>query len=133
MKQIDLSCQLAAPAVAGFFIGAFDNGTDQHHGGDLSGAALWVGIVNVTALAVEYLCTAQIYGLIPELAFKGTRPCPTSFQNASEVASKPNTTEEDADDTERTIAGSCICKLPDGLKEYLDQPLSLGGISLALL
>jgi hypothetical protein len=133
MKQIDLSCKVAAPAVAGFIIGAFDNGTDPHHGGDLSVAALWVGFVNVAALVVEYVCTARIYALIPDLAVKEARPCPTSSQDASEFASTPSTAEENTDEIELTNKGCGIGKSPDGLKEYLDQPISLGGISIALL
>jgi hypothetical protein len=133
MKQIDLSCKVAAPAVAGFFIGAFNDGTDPHHGGDLSGAALLVGLVNVAALIVEYICTARIYALIPDLAVKETRPCRETSQDARENASTPSTLEHHADETERTNASCGICKLPDGIKEYLDQPISLGGISIALL
>jgi hypothetical protein len=135
MKQIDLSCKVAAPAVAGFFIGAFNNGTDDtHHGGDLSSAALLVGLVNVAALVVEYVCTARIYALIPDLSIKKTRPSRESLQHDNEDTSALSTPEQDADEAERTTTSSCgICKLPDGLQTYLDQPISLGGIGFALL
>ena len=130
MKQIDLSCKVAAPGVAGFFIGAFNDGTDPHHGGDLSGAALLVGLVNVAALVVEYVCTARIYHLIPDLAIEKTRPSRGSPQH--DDASTLCTPEENTDESERP--SSCgICKLPSGLQTYLDQPISLGGIGFALL
>jgi Ferroportin1 (FPN1) len=91
MKQIDLSCKVVAPAIAGFIIGAFDSqqhgigvgdGGDpgaevpgdaslsQRSGSNLKGAAVLVGVVNVAALVVEYYCTRQIYQMIPALAVK---------------------------------------------------------------
>lgn len=135
MKQIDLSCKVAAPAVAGFFIGAFSDGnTDpHHHGGDLSSAALLVGLVNVAALIVEYVCTARIYHLIPDLAIEKTPPHRDSLQRDSKDASTLNTPEGNADVPERTTSSCGMCKLPDGLQTYLDQPISLGGIGYALL
>jgi iron-regulated transporter 1 len=91
MKQIDLSCKVVAPAIAGLIIGAFDTTQGQAQGGgaddpayapasqadsgrqygnNLKGAALLVGVVNVIALVVEYHCTRQIYRMVPGLAVK---------------------------------------------------------------
>jgi Ferroportin1 (FPN1) len=97
MKQIDLSCKVVAPAIAGFIIGAFDSqqrgsgggggggggGDDalrdelsgdaalgDRSGSNLKGAAVLVGVVNIIALVVEYYCTRQIYQMIPALAVK---------------------------------------------------------------
>jgi hypothetical protein len=55
LKQIDLSCQIAAPAFAGFIVAYLDDGTDPHHGSDLRGAAIFVGCLNASALVVEYI------------------------------------------------------------------------------
>lgn len=79
MKQIDLSCKVAAPAIAGFFIGAAKAapaGATSHQqqqypndngAYDLATAALIVGMINAMSLMVEYLCTARIYELVPAL------------------------------------------------------------------
>lgn len=89
MKQIDLSCRIAAPALAGFIIGAAAATTTRsnnnnnsatttttaitpspqpHPSYDLASAALLVGLLNAVSLVVEYVCTARIYQLVPELA-----------------------------------------------------------------
>ena len=90
MRQIDLSAKVLSPAIAGWVIGAFDRQQQQeqqqqqiidshpfhqhhhhqHYGNDLTGAALLVGLVNVAALVVEWICTARIYHLVPALAHK---------------------------------------------------------------
>jgi solute carrier family 40 (iron-regulated transporter), member 1 len=59
MKQIDLTCRVAAPAVAGALLGASDQ---------LAAAAAGLGLLNAVALVVEYLATARIYHLVPALA-----------------------------------------------------------------
>jgi hypothetical protein len=88
MRQIDLSCKIVAPALAGFFLSWWTNhhhpstttttttptttmspSSPQQHA-DLRGAAVLVGALNVAALIIEYLCTKQIYHLIPDLAIK---------------------------------------------------------------
>jgi len=128
MKQIDLSCKVVAPAIAGFFIAAFDDGTNPSHGGDLSGAAVLVGLVNAAALVVEYVCTARIYALIPDLATKAP-PRPSSRVNLYKEG------EEDDDRPEPPTVGCGIFKItiPEGLEIYFEQSVSPGGLALSLL
>jgi Ferroportin1 (FPN1) len=115
LRQIDLSCRVAAPAVAGFILGAAaGNGGDQKS--DLAGAALLVGVVNALALAVEYYCTAQIYQLIPALSVKHSLA--SLYRNRDAMASK---------------FGCNIWKLPSGLELYLKQRISWAGIGLSML
>lgn len=130
MKQIDLSCKVVAPAIAGFFIAAFDDGTDPRHGGDLSGAAVLVGLVNAAALIVEYICTARIYAIIPDLAQK----------EPPRISSRLNLHKDEEEsarenDYQPPQIGCGICKLtiPEGLEIYFEQSISPGGLALSLL
>jgi hypothetical protein len=80
MKQIDLSCQISAPALSGWFIAYWTTassfptssaslvmaGGQQQQ--DWSGAVFWVGTVNVVALIVEWICLTHIYHMVPALA-----------------------------------------------------------------
>jgi hypothetical protein len=122
MKQIDLSCKVAAPAFAGFFVALLDDGTDPHHGSDLRGAALFVGCLNAMALVVEYICTARIYHLIPDLAVKTSSSAHSNGHTDSSSESKGEAREN-----------LCLLRLPKGLKVYLEQPISFAGIGLSLL
>lgn len=128
MKQIDLSCKVVAPAIAGFFIAAFNDGSDTGHGAELSGAALLVGLVNAAALVVEYVCTARIYVLIPDLATKAP-PRPSSRLNLYQVG------EENGDRSKPPSVGCGICRvtIPEGLEIYFEQSVSPGGLALSLL
>lgn len=117
MRQIDLSCKVLAPAIAGLVIGAWDRDeTRQHYGNDLTGAALLVGVVNVASLLTEYICTARIYHMIPALAHKKSKLAPVAM--GSPVAAK---------------YGCGLWKLPQGLSTYLEQPISWAGLGLAML
>ena len=122
MKQIDLTCRVVAPALAGFVIGAFDN--SAHKGSDLTGAALLVGAVNVAALIVEYCCTHQIYHLVPKLA------------EMPRHAMVSRNTELDLHVHSELVSSNMKCrimKLPSGLKLYMDQPVAWAGLGLSLL
>lgn len=129
MKQIDLSCQVATPGFAGFFIGAFENGDSRRHRGDLSGAALLVGLVNEAALVVEYVCTARIYALIPKLAIKSPVRLSSRVDLDEEVLDRiPRLRTSSEQDREskmplRTIVGtSCgMRRLPNGLRTYFER------------
>ena len=55
LKQIDLSCQIIAPAVAGFVVAGWDGGGETHNASDLKSAALFVGCICTLALVVEYI------------------------------------------------------------------------------
>jgi len=116
MKQIDLGCKVAAPAVAGLLIASFDDGKDPHHGNDLRGAALVVGAINAVALVVEYICTKIIYQSLPELANKRTPPASSEIQQLEEP-----------------ITNVCHCAISDSLKIYFEQTVAMGGVSLSLL
>jgi solute carrier family 40 (iron-regulated transporter), member 1 len=135
MRQIDLGCKIGAPAVAGVFVGLFDDGSQQNHGYDLRGAAILVGMINVAALLVEYICTSKIYHDVPDLALKSE---PRSLMEKHEDG-----TTIEAQQTEQKI-----CKLgnstfeaaprrffqaPEGLLVYFSQPVCWAGFSLALL
>lgn len=129
MKQIDLSCKVAAPAIAGFCIALLDDGTDPHHGNDLRGAAVFIGALNALALLVEYTCTAMIYNLIPGLAIKSKR-VPAKALEPELTLSIDEAKEKVA---KKTSLAWCLCRMPDGLRVYLDQSIAWAGIGLALL
>jgi solute carrier family 40 (iron-regulated transporter), member 1 len=123
MKQIDLSCQIAAPAVAGFIIAAFNDGTHSGNNtahGDLRGAAILVGVVNVAALVVEYICTARIYRMLPALAFK------------KDANTQPKQQDDQCVPIQRAN-DSRWRHMPPSLQIYLNQSACMGGISLSLL
>jgi len=141
MKQIDLSCRVAAPAVAGFVIAAFDTSSsssggadgskEQHHyGQDLKGAAILVGAINVAALAVEYICTAHIYTLVPALAVKVV---PTKVPNIRELDEEDQQADKPVPSRKPYETGCGFFKLPQGLSVYLEQPVSWSGLGLAML
>jgi hypothetical protein len=129
MKQIDLSCKVAAPAIAGFCIALLDDGKDPHHGSDLRGAAVFIGALNALALLVEYICTAKIYNQIPDLAIKSKRG-PAKAPELEPTSSRDEAKENVA---KKTSHPRFLYRMPDGLRVYLDQSISWAGISLALL
>ena len=182
MRQMDLSAKIIAPAIAGFVIGAFDRqiaassssstesaatnynisnnenntGTNElpGQGHDLTGAALLVGLVNLAALIIQWICTARIYQLVPALAIKlDPQLCEEEDSSKeSEEKGKEGQTPTSAcselekrKEVELASQGevmsndygmtSCLCfsKLPLGLRVYLRQPISMAGLGLALL
>jgi iron-regulated transporter 1 len=156
MKQIDLTCRVAAPAVAGFVIAAFDTsstvsgsrgtGADytsdsnqpQQHGQDLTGAVILVGAVNIASLVVEYICTARIYNLVPSLAVKqapsgatNLKKNPKDEEEAIDVGDKGS--DKFTPSRNSTDTGCGFFQLPQGLRIYLEQPISWSGLGLAML
>jgi iron-regulated transporter 1 len=128
MRQIDLSCKILAPAISGILIASLDDGTSENHGYKLRGAALMVGGVNVTALIVEYICTAKIYHEIPELAIK-------SF---GEMAEEKKNSEVELDNDKREDKNGCTeatskPKMLVDLEVYFSQSICWAGFALALL
>ena len=126
MRQIDLSCKILAPAVSGIYIALLSDGMSGH-GYDLRGATLIVGGINVTALIVEYICTAKIYNQIPELSLKsigetGEEECNT------EVGSDRNGLE-----AVKKKEGASKPKILVDLEVYFSQSICWAGLSLALL
>lgn len=138
MKQIDLSCRVAAPAVSGFVIGAATSNGGKN---DLANAALFVGILNAAALVVEYFCTAHIYKLIPTLGVKHAAPPAKGNSTSSKKASDEEngdktTTDVQSSSTKDGVDSGCGCgfvKLPNGLRIYMEQPISWAGLGLAML
>jgi len=86
MRQIDLACKVAAPSLTGFILVLFGD-TEN----DLRIACLFVGVINVLALLVEYECTKRIYRLVPDLSNKKLK--------ASENASNNTNSDELLDDS----------------------------------
>jgi hypothetical protein len=127
MKQIDLSCKVVAPAIAGFFVAIFDDGQTKNGGYDLIGAAVLVGVLNALALVVELACTTQIYKDVPALAFKRVSP---AFIN--DKGSKLDV-ESGRNSAERAHKRGCFLVMPEALKVYLDVDVSVAGIGLSLL
>ena len=128
MRQIDLSCKIGAPAVAGVFVGLFDDGSQQDHGYDLRGAAVLVGALNVSALIVEYICTAKIYHTVPDLQ---TPKLQRDETNGGVIISSDGPHEKS--DPNTLYSNRRIFQVPDGLRIYFSQPVCWAGFSLALL
>jgi len=136
MKQIDLSCKVISPAIAGFFVVAFGSSSSSQsiiEVGDTSissssysstpyglrSAAFLVGLLNVASLVVEYICTLKIYKMIPSLAIKKS-------QN-NDPSSVCNSISENAKEEKLQKRRGTSFDI------YMDQPVSLAGISMSLL
>jgi iron-regulated transporter 1 len=126
MRQIDLSCKVAAPAAAGLLIPLFAGGKSSPTGHDMRWVCLLVGAVNIVALVVEYICTERIYRLIPALAIKSLNNDKSDDGEEAKVLR----TGEGA----TGMDSSCgIFRLPHGLRIYMAQSISWAGLALALL
>jgi Ferroportin1 (FPN1) len=158
MKQISLGCQVIAPAVTVFVVGAFDtasggsgttsnNDDDSHAHGDLTVAAILVAAFNVASLAIEYICTARIYHLVPPLRDERDDGASNTSSSAAQAAREESSSllvekkmdlhhhlqiETSSEETASTSNRS-FCHIPSGLKTYLSQPISMAGLGLALL
>jgi iron-regulated transporter 1 len=133
MRQIDLSCKVVAPAVAGLFVALFDDGHSDDHGYDLRVAALLVGGLNALALVVEWICTRIIYHDIPDLALKSRKEVTDTQTNG---AGKEGHGQEGSDFPGRAETHSrwiLGIKVPNGLHVYFQQNICWAGLSLALL
>jgi len=152
MRQIDLTCKIIAPAMGGFFIAFYVSaGVDEtnNHGYELRSATLVIGAINVLALIVEYLCTAQIYHGIPELAAvthhhqqqqqeqeqvttmkdRGRDKRKENEDETDESASSPNDGENNNNNKSRSSSS-----ILDDLQVYFGQTtVGWAGLSLALL
>ena len=124
MTQIDLLCKVFAPAAAGIFLSIFDDNDpsedtriEMHH---LSYAAMAIGILNLGSLYLEYEFIKEIFDLVPPLSVRQNKE-----QNIEEK-------EEIISEDESSI-GCGMPQVPQSLKLYFEQPISLGGFALALL
>ncbi|CAJ1895513.1 unnamed protein product [Cylindrotheca closterium] len=113
LKQIDLSCQIIAPAVAGFVVAGWDGGGETHNASDLKSAALFVGCMCGVALVVEYVCSTKVFYMVQTLAIK------------------PISTNNNSSSSNGTSCG--LFGLSRGLKVFMSQEVSWAGISLSLL
>ena len=122
MKQIDLSCKVVGPALAGLLLPLVSSqsmGQTSTHG--LEWGCLLVGLLNTLALVVEYICTAKIYDIVPSLAYK------QEMQQGSKCHS-----DDDASVAQGSLPWFHFC-ITRELRVYLEQPIALEGISLSLL
>lgn len=161
MKQIDLTCKVVSPSIAGFIIAAFEwtphtttsvmtatiSSNQQQprrmdSSTDLTGAVLFVGIVNVASLVAEYYCTLRIYHLIPELAHQQQGPDQPPIletEKNGKNCSWGSSTESNDDNKKRSHVGATtdhgcgILRAPPSLKVYWKQSVSSAGFALALL
>jgi len=133
MKQIDLACKVAAPAIAGFLIAQVEN----------SATALVVGGINVLSLIVEYYCTTIIYHSVPVLAHlkhqtdDGTDNSTEDGEECNdEVKAIPLTqplTHHVTPDNNNNDNWECTGLLPYGIRFYLQQRTACSGIALSML
>ncbi len=130
MKQIDLGCQVVAPAIAGIFVAVFDDGTNENRGSNLVGAAIFVGLLNATALVVEYICTSKIYHDIPPLAFK--RVPSTLNKNTNYILPVDSDNHEKPSSSLQKVP-IFFLPIPEWVRVYMDQDVSWAGIGLSLL
>ena len=143
MRQIDLSCKVVAPALAGFFVAAFNTarsvGDTAYHGNDLKGAALMVGVLNMAALLVEYVCSKNIYDLIPDLQTPsgGEEWRNSVFVDNKEIIADGESLiapmQQEGKKSKSESLRCKLCRLPRAIRIYLSQSISLAGIALALL
>lgn len=109
MRQIDLTCKIVAPAVAGLMIGPVP----------LSVAVLIVGSLNVLSLVLESICSVAIYERVPALRLRN--------QLQESPSGESNNTTDD-------LMGMCQRCIPRDLNVYLKQrPVSFAGLALSLL
>jgi solute carrier family 40 (iron-regulated transporter), member 1 len=139
MKQIDLSCKVAAPAVAGFLISWW---TDSRVANDMQWVGLYLGIGNVVALLVESICTWRIYRLIPPLAAKTTDSARQTSDGLPIDAAALDLSQDQATNAMARAQRSgnvhhCVPRCretrPNGLAVYMQQSSAWAGIALALL
>ena len=128
MRQIDLSTKILAPAISGLYIALLDDGKSENHGYNLRGAALMVGGVNVTALIVEYICTAKIYHQIPDLSLKSI----DETQEAKE-SNEVDLSNKEKNEKDGTVGTTSKSKFLTDLEVYFSQSICWAGFALALL
>jgi hypothetical protein len=130
MKQIDLMCKVVAPAAGGFLLSAFDNNdpsnnvaTDIQHWYNLSHASVIIGLLNLVSLYIEYMCTKEIFYLVPLL----------SSHSSKEALGTNNDIEKEPSDFSKKTTGCGIFALPKSISVYMQQPVAEAGLALALL
>ena len=121
MKQIDLTCQIVAPAISGWLL-TYWAGNDGNSVSDWSGAIWWVGGWNGMALLIEWFCTARIYHMVPSLSKK------LQLHDSQDVI---------APETSETLPPQPKCCRLLGLESldiyFQQRAVAWGGVGLALL
>ena len=125
MKQVDLSCQIVAPAITGWFLSFFPKQ-------NLTVAVLWVGAWNILALIAEGICTARIYHLVPHLTQPGIvehDPIGHDDEKGEENKGLPRS------NSDTKLSSRCLRWLGlNHLNIYFQQrAVAWGGLGLALL
>uniref|UniRef100_A0A7S2K5D9 Solute carrier family 40 member n=1 Tax=Leptocylindrus danicus TaxID=163516 RepID=A0A7S2K5D9_9STRA len=139
MKQIDLSCKIIAPALAGGLVAT----------GDLRFTAAAVGVLNFLSIIVEYSCTEMIYKVTPRFASKNAsvRQAQNGNYKSNNLTNSQHNQNGNGDHSngEEGVISSgannddgwcCLMKIlkQDGmLKTYFQQPIAAGGVALSLL
>jgi iron-regulated transporter 1 len=134
IKQIDLTCQIVAPAISGWLL-TYWAGNDDNSVSDWGGAILWVGGWNVMALLVEWICTARIYGMLPILSRK-LQLHDSQEVNAKEINETSSREEEQPQHMLTPHQQPSCCKVLglESLDIYFQQrAVAWGGVGLSLL
>ena len=118
MRQIDLGCKVLAPVVAGFVISM----------GDIQDAAIVVGLANILAILVEWVCTKNIYDNVSELAAERAK-------KDVEMGSKETTSNDDGGiiNTMRAFFSQSVWEAGVALSLLYLNVLSFGNIMIAYL
>jgi solute carrier family 40 (iron-regulated transporter), member 1 len=130
MKQIDLSCKVAAPAVAGFLISWW---SDSRAANDMQWVGLYLGIGNVMALLVESICTRRVYQLIPALAAKTTDLPHEPSDGLPVYVAALDLSQDQATNAMALAQRNENVYNCNGLVVYMQQSSAWAGIALALL
>jgi solute carrier family 40 (iron-regulated transporter), member 1 len=130
MKQIDLSCKVAAPAVAGFLISWW---SDSRAANDMKWVGLYLGIGNVMALLVESICTRRVYQLIPALAAKTTDLPHEPSDGLPVYVAALDLSQDQATNAMALAQRNENVYNCNGLVVYMQQSSAWAGIALALL
>lgn len=147
MRQIDLSCKVGAPAVAGFVVAWFDgsssssNESSTEHVYDIRGAVLLVGGINSLALIVESICVAKVYSDVPRLGQPSSslrlpaEPLPDTALSGSTNSNGDELSEQVIQKLQEDNSHSWWFQLlPYSFQVYFgQQPICWAGFSLSLL
>jgi iron-regulated transporter 1 len=115
MRQIDLSAKVLGPALAAAALPLlahhnFEDGEDS--GDDWSRAACVMGLMNMTALLLQFVGSSIIYRLVPQLEREQSAPVSTHESDAQ---------------------GKVSTGIFGGLHVYLSLPIAGAGLALAIL
>jgi len=139
LRQIHLSCRVLSPTIAGWIVGDASSASNaQQRYCDLHKAAVFVGILFLMSLVVEYVCATRVYRLVPALALpqqpqedpaeRGT-DLPQDKDTDAACDSKERCNEFSIGGAEETTEMSSARR---SFAIYWEQPIVCAGLSLAL-